>query len=92
MADYYGIGSPAEARAYLAHPLLGRRLTACTAIVLASDAQSIRQIFGSPDEMKFASSMTLFALATGTEGSVFESSLAIAALFTLRHSISLRGK
>jgi uncharacterized protein (DUF1810 family) len=92
MADYYGIGSPAEARAYLAHPLLGRRLTACTAIVLASDAQSIRQIFGSPDEMKFASSMTLFALATGTEGSVFESSLAIAALFTLRHSISLLGK
>jgi uncharacterized protein (DUF1810 family) len=75
MADYYGIGSPAEARAYLAHPLPGRRLTACTAIVLASDAQSIRQIFGSPDDVKFASSMTLFALATGKDDSVFQSSL-----------------
>jgi len=75
MADYYGIGSPAEARAYLAHPLLGRRLTACTEIVLACDAESLHHIFGSPDEVKFASSMTLFALATGKDLSVFQSSL-----------------
>jgi len=75
MADYYGIGSPADARAYLAHPLLGRRLTGCTEIVLVSDAQSLRQIFGSPDDVKFASSMTLFALAAGTDDSVFQSSL-----------------
>jgi uncharacterized protein (DUF1810 family) len=76
MADYYGISSPCEARAYLAHPLLGRRLTACTEIVLACEAQSLHQIFGSPDDVKFASSMTLFALAAGTQESVFQSSLA----------------
>ena len=73
MADFYGIGSPAEARAYLAHPLLGRRLAACTEIVLASDAHCLRQIFG--DDVKFASSMTLFALAAGTDESVFQRSL-----------------
>jgi uncharacterized protein (DUF1810 family) len=75
MAHFYGIGSPAEARAYLAHPLLGRRLTACTEIVLASDALTLHEIFGSPDDVKFASSMTLFALAAGTDESVFQRSL-----------------
>ena len=75
MAHFYGIGSPAEARAYLAHPLLGRRLAACTEIVLASDAHSLHQIFGSPDDVKFASSMTLFALAAGTDESMFQRSL-----------------
>jgi uncharacterized protein (DUF1810 family) len=75
MAHYYGIGSPSEARAYLAHPLLGRRLTACTEIVLGCEATSLHRIFGSPDDMKFASSMTLFALVTRKGDSVFQSSL-----------------
>src|SRR5215203_6869389 len=75
MAEFYGIGSPAEAHAYLAHPLLGRRLTLCTEIVLATDAPSLHTIFGSPDDMKFISSMTLFALTAATNGSVFQRAL-----------------
>src|SRR5829696_8139416 len=75
MAEFYGIGSRAEARAYLAHPLLGRRLTLCTETVLEGDAPSLNAIFGSPEDMKFASSMTLFALAVASEDSVFQRAL-----------------
>ena len=67
LATRFGIGSLDEARAYLAHPLLGRRLELCTNAVLAVEGRSLREIFGSPDDMKFHSSMSLFAL-TGTEG------------------------
>lgn len=59
----YGLASLAEARAYLAHPLLGRRLRHCTGLVLAVTDRGLHEIFGSPDDMKFRSSMTLFALA-----------------------------
>lgn len=61
MAQLYGIGSADEARAYLAHPVLGGRLVACTEAVLASPAPSLHDLFGSPDDLKFRSSMTLFA-------------------------------
>ena len=61
MARHYGIASRAEAEAYWAHPLLGPRLKACTELVLAVPGKTALQIFGTPDDLKFASSMTLFA-------------------------------
>ena len=63
MAMRYGIGSLDEARAYLAHPLLGPRLIECTCAVLAIEGRPLHAIFGSPDDVKFCSSMTLFSLA-----------------------------
>ncbi len=62
-ALHYGIASLAEARAYLAHPVLGPRLTECTELVCAAQGRTIHDIFGSPDDMKFRSCMTLFAAA-----------------------------
>ncbi len=62
-ARHYAIASLAEAQAYLAHTILGPRLIECTGLVDRVEGQSAHQIFGSPDEMKFHSSMTLFALA-----------------------------
>ena len=60
MAQRYAIGSKLEAEAYLAHPLLGPRLIACARAVLAVEGRSAHQIFGSPDDLKFRSSITLF--------------------------------
>ena len=63
-ARFYGIGSLDEARAYAEHPVLGARLVACTQAVLAhAGARSLHEIFGSPDDLKFRSCMTLFANA-----------------------------
>jgi uncharacterized protein (DUF1810 family) len=62
-AQRYALRSLDEARAYLAHPVLGPRLRACTALMLAVEGRTARQILSSPDDMKFHSSMTLFALA-----------------------------
>jgi len=62
MAQYYAIADLAEARAYLAHPVLGPRLNECTKLVGVS-GRSVPEIFGAPDDMKFRSSMTLFAAA-----------------------------
>ncbi len=63
MAQRYAIASLAEAQAYLEHPVLGPRLTECTGLVLKVEGRSIHQILGSPDDLKFHSSMTVFALA-----------------------------
>jgi len=60
MAQAYAIGSLDEARAYLAHPVLGPRLRACATLVLESGAPTAEAIFGSLDAMKLRSSMTLF--------------------------------
>jgi len=60
-ARYFGIASRAEAEAYWRHPVLGIRLKACTALVLAIEGKTASQIFHSPDDLKFRSSMTLFA-------------------------------
>ena len=60
MARRYAISSRAEAEAYLAHPILGARLRECTALVNAVDGRSATEVFGSPDDLKFRSSMTLF--------------------------------
>ena len=66
MAQRYGISSLEAARAYLAHDVLGPRLrTSVDATVGHAGRSSLRDIFGSPDDMKFISSMTLFALAGG---------------------------
>ncbi|WAJ42697.1 DUF1810 domain-containing protein [Mycobacterium sp. Aquia_216] len=64
MAVRYGISSLREARAYLAHELLGPRLYECAQLVNQVQGRSITEIFGSPDDLKLRSSMTLFALAT----------------------------
>jgi uncharacterized protein (DUF1810 family) len=61
MAQLYAIASLDEARAYLAHPILGPRLEDCTRLVLAIASSTASDIFGWPDDMKFRSSMTLFA-------------------------------
>jgi uncharacterized protein (DUF1810 family) len=64
MAARYGITSLEEARAYLRHDLLGSRLRECTQLVNEVHDRSITEIFGSPDDLKLRSSMTLFAHAT----------------------------
>jgi len=61
MAQRYAIASEDEAAAYLAHPVLGPRLRECAGIVAALDGPSAHDIFGDPDQLKFRSSMTLFA-------------------------------
>ncbi|MEW6763305.1 MAG: DUF1810 domain-containing protein [Pseudomonadota bacterium] len=61
MARRYAIRSGDEAAAYLAHPVLGARLRECATIVDSLDGHSVEEIFGHPDELKFRSSMTLFA-------------------------------
>jgi uncharacterized protein (DUF1810 family) len=66
-AQTYAIGSLAEARAFLAHPVLGPRLRACVAAVLAVPGRSAYEIFGSPDDLKLRSSLTLFAEAAPDE-------------------------
>jgi len=61
MATKFAIGSPTEARAYLEHPVLGARLRECTRLVTNVQGRSITEILGPPDDLKFRSSMTLFA-------------------------------
>src|SRR5690349_5715293 len=59
-AKRYGIISRAEAEAYLRHPVLGARLLEATRLVLGVRGRTVHEIFGSPDDVKFRSSMTLF--------------------------------
>lgn len=68
MSQEFAIASASEARAYLAHPLLGQRLRECTRTVLTHKHLSAEQIFGGIDARKFRSSMTLFeAVGRGDE-------------------------
>jgi len=76
MAERYAIGSLAEARAYLAHPILGERLRRCTELVNRLEGRSAQAIFGHPDHLKFRSTMTLFARAAAGAGEPFEKALA----------------
>jgi uncharacterized protein (DUF1810 family) len=73
-ARHFAIKSRDEARRYLAHPVLGARLRACTQALLAVPDRSISDILGFPDDLKFRSSMTLFAELAGS-GSIFEQAL-----------------
>ena len=67
MARRYAIGSLAEARAYLAHPVLGARLRESVEAVNALSDLTAHAVFGSPDDVKFRSSLTLFAQAAPEE-------------------------
>ncbi|WP_292528227.1 DUF1810 domain-containing protein [Methylocystis sp.] len=67
MARRYAIHSLAEAAAYLAHPLLGVRLKECVGVINRVEGRSAYEIFGHPDDLKFHSSMTLFAAAAPQE-------------------------
>jgi uncharacterized protein (DUF1810 family) len=60
-SKHYAVKSVAEARAFLAHPVLGRRLSECAEAVLRVDGRSATEIFGAPDNMKLQSCATLFA-------------------------------
>jgi uncharacterized protein (DUF1810 family) len=71
MAEIYGLGSLEEACAYLAHALLGARLRECVAAVLAHDGRPLLEILGAPDDIKFRSSMTLFARAADAHDTIF---------------------
>lgn len=73
-ARFYAIQGRPEARAYLDHPILGRRLLECTQAMLRHQNQSALDILGSPDDFKFRSSMTLFAEVSATR-SLFEQAL-----------------
>ena len=75
MAQRYAISSLEEAKAYLAHPVLGERLRECTALVLGVEGKDVEAIFGYPDDLKFHSSMTLFAQA-GDGEKIFVAALA----------------
>ncbi len=66
-AKYFGIASLAEAKAYFEHPILGPRLIECTRLVNQVSGRNVHDIFAYPDDLKFRSSMTLFAKATGNE-------------------------
>src|SRR5512146_175057 len=61
MANRFGIAGADEARAYLGHPVLGPRLEECTSLVHGVEGGSVEELFGYPDDLKFRSSMTLFA-------------------------------
>jgi uncharacterized protein (DUF1810 family) len=74
MARRYAISALAEAKAYLAHPLLGPRLRECVELVNQAQDRSVADIFGCPDDLKFHSSVTLFARAADDKG-VFEAAL-----------------
>ncbi|MCU1404431.1 MAG: calpastatin [Glaciihabitans sp.] len=72
MSRKYAIHSLAEARAYLAHPILGDRLDEATDLLDQTEGLSAEQIFGSTDAKKLQSSMTLFARASSDGGNVFD--------------------
>lgn len=74
MAHRYGIADLDEARAYAAHEVLGPRLRQCVGLVSMIEGRSAHDIFGSPDDLKFRSCLTLFGRATGE--AVFADALA----------------
>lgn len=74
MSQKYGIASRDEAAAYARHPILGLRLQECTQFVNEAEGRSLDQILGYPDDLKFHSSMTLFAFAA-PENPVFKGAL-----------------
>lgn len=73
MARRYGIASLDEARAYMAHPVLGQRLRECVTALQDLPSADAREVFGSVDAMKLRSSLTLFVRAGG--GALFEAAL-----------------
>ena len=74
VADYFAITSRDEAQMYLKHGVLGPRIRECTRLVNLVEGRLINQIFGYPDDLKFRSSMTLFAAVT-SENQIFNDAL-----------------
>ena len=74
MAWHFGLQSREEAVAYLAHPVLGARLRECVALLLDVDGRTAHDIFGSPDDLKLRSCLTLFREIDGAQG-VFDRAL-----------------
>jgi uncharacterized protein (DUF1810 family) len=74
LAHHFGIASRQEAEAYLAHPVLGARLRECTGLVNEVVGRTVDQIFGYPDNLKFHSSISLFA-SVAPEEPVFQQAL-----------------
>jgi uncharacterized protein (DUF1810 family) len=74
MAVRYAISGMEEAKAYLEHPILGPRLRECAGVVCGVEGRTVEAIFGYPDDLKFHSSMTLFAKAE-EGGGVFREAL-----------------
>jgi len=74
LARKFAISSLEEAKAYLEHPILGPRLRECCRLVNEVESRSIEDIFGYPDDLKFRSSMTLFARAI-TNDQIFQDAL-----------------
>jgi len=70
-AEFFSIKSLEEARAYLEHPILGKRLKECSELVMDIESGHISEAFGFPDDIKLKSSMTLFAYVSGS-GSVYD--------------------
>jgi len=66
-SEFYGLGSLDEARAYLAHPVLGPRLKECVTLVLSHDGVALEEILGGVDALKFRSCMELFGDACGVD-------------------------
>jgi uncharacterized protein (DUF1810 family) len=75
MARKFAVASLEEAGAYLAHDVLGPRLRECTQLMLAAAGRPVGEILGYPDDLKFRSSMTLFAIAEDRRDSIFEVAL-----------------
>lgn len=74
MSQFFAISGRNEAQAYLQHPVLGPRLRECTKLINEAQMRSVGEIFGYPDDLKFCSSMTLFA-AVAPEDSIFQIAL-----------------
>ena len=74
MAQQFAIASLDEAKAYLQHPVLGKRLRECTQLVLNVDGRTIEEIFPYPDNLKFCSCMTVFMTAT-IDNTIFKNAL-----------------
>ena len=71
-SDYYGISGMEEARAYLADPVLGKRLGEISEALMQLEEQDAEKVFGYPDVLKVRSCMTLFAAAAGGGDTVFD--------------------
>ncbi|HUN80041.1 MAG TPA: DUF1810 domain-containing protein [Phycisphaerae bacterium] len=74
MSHKYAIASRSETKAFLEHPVLGARLRECTQLVLNVEGRRIEEIFPYPDDLKFGSSMTLFA-ACGKDSDRFQQAI-----------------
>ena len=74
-AKFYGLHGIGEATAYYAHPVLGSRLTQCVDLVLGIGGKTAHDIFGSPDDVKFRSCLTLFEIASPPDDDRFAKAL-----------------